>query len=177
MAPLQRLPVVVLGLAVSWASADWVAPNGTVFPGFCPINQTVACPGSNATCMGNQCCPRADGAVHNNTFPCPSAEPGLLDCEAGEKVQDCLGPPPPTTTTTTTAATTIPTTSSRHFDVPQPADPTSTTAAVDAVTTTPGSGEPDTLTSGVQVRSSSTWVVAVLLVAASALQLCGTSSQ
>lgn len=38
------------------------------------------CPGSEAACQGNQCCPPTE-LSDNHTYPCPSAEVGFAGCE------------------------------------------------------------------------------------------------
>jgi len=43
-------------------------------------NPSVACPGSEAMCAGNQCCPGSN-ISGGRTFPCPTADPDFIGCE------------------------------------------------------------------------------------------------
>jgi len=56
--------------------------------GFCEIGAQTQCPGSNATCAGDQCCP-GTAATDGKTFPCPSANFGFEDCGQKAKVKNC----------------------------------------------------------------------------------------
>ncbi|CAK0880093.1 unnamed protein product, partial [Prorocentrum cordatum] len=58
----------------------------------CTQGEAVRCPGSDATCAGDQCCPPV-ASSGNLTFPCPSLEQGSFQgCESGAKVHDCEDP-------------------------------------------------------------------------------------
>jgi len=104
--PIYRIPYATLQLAISpfVMIKNWImkiAPKGCNpksaqkymygdSPGAaaerCQVGDHVNCPGGEAQCAGNQCCP--DGSV------CPSAEASFTDpigCAKG-KVEDCLAP-------------------------------------------------------------------------------------
>jgi len=57
--------------------------------GKCAKGATVQCPGSGATCAGNQCCPPAQAG--GPTVICPSADPSFTGCGEKTKTVDCLG--------------------------------------------------------------------------------------
>lgn len=60
----------------------------------CTRASDVQCPLSGAFCSGNSCCPRVDGLVGSQTFPCPTAAKTYAGCEHDAKVYDCLSPRP-----------------------------------------------------------------------------------
>jgi len=55
----------------------------------CTTGDSVQCPGSDAYCAGNQCCP---GIPQSNSlpFPCPSADVDFVGCPSQAKVEDCV---------------------------------------------------------------------------------------
>jgi len=56
----------------------------------CKAGEKVQCPGSDAMCSGNQCCPGTEMSG-NMSFPCPSAGANFTAiCDMGTKFDDCL---------------------------------------------------------------------------------------
>lgn len=167
--------------------------------GYCAVDELVNCTYGNATCSGNQCCPRAPGDGLNKTYPCPSSDPDFVDCEVREKVGSCLDPaiakatvrssrtgthndvappatpPPPavSTTATTTMASQTRTSmrggSDKHFDVTTATSTTATTQTATATSTTVGALS---VTSGSRSqRLLAVALAAPLLVATTIVQL------
>eukprot|EP00405_Crypthecodinium_cohnii_P019549 CAMPEP_0206468988 /NCGR_PEP_ID=MMETSP0324_2-20121206/29984_1 /ASSEMBLY_ACC=CAM_ASM_000836 /TAXON_ID=2866 /ORGANISM="Crypthecodinium cohnii, Strain Seligo" /LENGTH=189 /DNA_ID=CAMNT_0053942605 /DNA_START=135 /DNA_END=704 /DNA_ORIENTATION=- len=163
------LAILSPGLLLLPAQASVVESGSQVIPK-CALNETVNCPGSDATCKGNQCCPRGPGAA--TTLPCPSAHPDFTDCEGGTKMMDCLDPDvadelsetkAPTRTTTTTTKTSTKTTT-----------PRTTTTKTTTHRSTRGSAHYDVTTTGFFFQydydnSSSRVVAPTMMMAALAL--------